>query len=42
VTDHRIHKSWSNLPAIMEGEIDDIINSLRSEDQAQKLASASK
>lgn len=37
VTDHRIHKSWSNLPAIMDGKIDDIIDSLIMEDQAKKL-----
>ncbi len=28
VTDHRIKKSWHNLPAIMEGEIDGIIDSI--------------
>lgn len=38
VTDHRIKKSWSNLPLIMEGELDDITESLRLEDQAQQLA----
>lgn len=26
LTDHRINKSWHNLPKIMDGEIDDIIN----------------
>ncbi|MGE3278329.1 MAG: peptide chain release factor 1 [Candidatus Altimarinota bacterium] len=40
VTDHRINKSWSNLPVIMEGELDDIVDSLILEDQAQKLASS--
>jgi peptide chain release factor 1 len=40
VTDHRINKSWSNLPAIMEGDIQDIVESLRMEDQAMKLARA--
>ena len=29
LTDHRIKKSWSNLPKIMEGDINDIINSLQ-------------
>jgi peptide chain release factor 1 len=28
VTDHRIKKSWHNLPKIMEGEIDGIIDSI--------------
>ena len=27
LTDHRINKSWHNLPILMEGEIDDVINS---------------
>jgi peptide chain release factor 1 len=40
VTDHRINKSWSNLPGIMEGNMQDIVESLRMEDQAQKLAEA--
>ncbi len=30
VTDHRIKKSWHNLPKIMEGEIEDIIESIES------------
>jgi len=30
VTDHRIKKSWHNLPKIMEGEIMDIIDSINS------------
>lgn len=30
VTDHRIKKSWHNLPKIMEGDIASIINSLES------------
>lgn len=37
VTDHRIHKSWSNLPAIMEGSIDDIVVSLHAADQERLL-----
>ncbi len=40
VTDHRIKKSWSNLPAIMDGEIEDIIQSLIMENQARLLAAA--
>lgn len=30
VTDHRIKKSWHNLPGIMEGDISEIINSIES------------
>ncbi len=37
VTDHRIKKSWNNLPGIMDGNIQDIVESLTLEDQAQKL-----
>ncbi len=37
LTDHRIHKNWSNLPAIMEGDLDDIIESLKLADQEQML-----
>lgn len=37
VTDHRIHKNWSNIPAIMDGGIDDIFECLASADQEKKL-----
>lgn len=37
VTDHRIKKSWSNLPVIMEGDLEDIVESLRAEDQMSIL-----
>lgn len=30
ITDHRIKKSWHNLPKIMEGGLDDVFNSLES------------
>ena len=30
MTDHRIKKSWHNLPKIMEGGIEDIISALES------------
>ena len=33
ITDHRIKKSWHGLEKIMDGDIEDIINSLK---QAQK------
>jgi len=38
VTDHRIKKSWSNLPGIMQGDIQDIMDSLMIEEQAKKMA----
>ncbi len=40
VTDHRIHKSWSNLPGIMDGDIDDIVESLREADNEQMMKKA--
>jgi len=42
VTDHRIKQSWSNLPAIMDGGIEEIVESLALEDQAKKLAKTQK
>lgn len=39
VTDHRINLTLYNLPKIMEGEaLDDVINPLIAEDQAERLA----
>jgi peptide chain release factor 1 len=38
VTDHRIELTLYNLPAIMEGELDPIINPLMADDLEQKLA----
>jgi peptide chain release factor 1 len=39
VTDHRIEKSWHNLPAIMQGvDLADIIDDLLRADQADRLA----
>jgi peptide chain release factor 1 len=37
VTDHRIKKSWSNLPGIMDGGIEDIIESLKKAEQEELL-----
>ncbi|NCO66855.1 MAG: peptide chain release factor 1 [Candidatus Aquicultor secundus] len=37
VTDHRINFTVHNLPAILEGEIDDVIDALASSDKAEKL-----
>lgn len=42
VTDHRIGKNFSNIPAIMDGDIDQIVDALIIEDQSRKLASAEK
>ncbi len=41
VTDHRIKKSWSNLPWILSGEIDEIINDLVMENQTKLLTAVS-
>ena len=40
VTDHRIKQSWSNLPGIMNGEIEDLVESLKKEEQERMLAEA--
>jgi peptide chain release factor 1 len=37
VTDHRINYSVYNLPAILDGDIDDLIDRLIAEDQADRL-----
>lgn len=37
LTDHRIHQNWSNLPAIMDGDIGDIVDSLAKADQEKML-----
>lgn len=37
VTDHRIHQNWSNLPAIMNGEISDMVEALKLADQEKML-----
>ncbi|MBN2385453.1 MAG: peptide chain release factor 1 [Anaerolineales bacterium] len=38
VTDHRINNSIYNLPAVMEGSIDEFIEELSSRDEAERLA----
>ncbi len=38
ITDHRVKQSWSNIPVIMQWELDDIINDLSMEYQAKLLA----
>src|SRR5207302_4072595 len=37
LTDHRIGLTKHNLPAIMDGALDDIIEALRTHDQAEAL-----
>ncbi len=41
LTDHRISESFHNLPAIMEGELEDIIQALRRAEEKQRLEQAS-
>ena len=38
VTDHRVKMNWSNLPGIMDGNIEEIINALQEEDIKLKMA----
>ena len=40
VTDHRINKTVYQLPAVMEGNLDEFIDALIAEDQMNKLAEA--
>lgn len=37
LTDHRVKQSWSNLPAIMAGQIEDIIAAMIVENQMKLL-----
>ncbi len=41
VTDHRIDHTIYNLPAFMDGDIDDMVDRLNAADQAEKLKSVS-
>ncbi len=40
VTDHRIKRNLSNIPAVLNGEIDDLIEDLRAADEAERLSEA--
>ena len=38
VTDHRINLTLYNLPKVMEGELDEVLEALIGDDQAARLA----
>lgn len=38
LTDHRVHVNWSNLPSLMDGNIEEVFEKMILEDQAKKLA----
>lgn len=40
VTDHRVKLTVSNLPGVLEGDIDELITTLQTTDQAEKLRAA--
>ena len=41
VTDHRIHLTLHKIEAILDGELDEVIDALTAEDQAKKLSAGS-
>ena len=42
VTDHRVGLTLYKIDAVMDGDIDEIINALATADQAEKLKNAAK
>jgi peptide chain release factor 1 len=41
ISDHRINLTIHRLPAVLEGDVDEILDALSAEDQRQKLGAAS-
>ena len=37
ITDHRIKENWSNITGILDGNLDDMIERLKEEDQKRKM-----
>jgi peptide chain release factor 1 len=42
ITDHRIKESWSNLPVVLLGNIDDLVNAVNVANQTALLAASTK
>jgi peptide chain release factor 1 len=40
ITDHRINKSVSNIPGVMNGQLDVLVEDLRAADEAERLSEA--
>jgi len=40
ITDHRIKMSWSNIPAVMEGALDQMISDIQQADKELRIAAA--
>ncbi|MGC4191086.1 MAG: peptide chain release factor 1 [Thermomicrobiales bacterium] len=40
ITDHRIRKNLSNIPAVLNGELDGLVEDLRAADEAERLVEA--
>jgi len=38
VTDHRVGQSWHNLPAILDGDLDQILDALAEQERLQRMA----
>lgn len=40
ITDHRIKQSWSNIPGVLAGDMDDIMQTMIVENQTKLLEAA--